>query len=286
MSRATLFRYLRITVGCLIYAIAFDWCYAPTNISYGGFTGVAQIIYYFFHFPTVGISVFLMNLPLYILGWKLLGNGMLVSGLYGMTVSSAMIDLLAACFRFQAPEPLLACIYGGLLLGIGLGLIIGGGASTGGTDLLARLLKVRFPWLQMGVLLMGADLVVICSTAVVFHDINNALYGLIGLYISTVVMDTILYGLDRSKVAYIICTCPEKFIKAIDDRMGRGATILHGASGITGRERDILMCAFKQRQVVALKQLAKELDPEAFIIVCDAHDVLGNGFHFYQDNEV
>lgn len=279
-------KYSLITLGCLIHAIAFDWCYAPANICYGGFTGIAQILYHFLQFPTIGAMVFLMNVPLYVLGWKLLGKGILVDGLYGMTVSSFFIDLLAKIYDFQAPEYLLACIYGGVLLGAALGLIVGNGSSTGGTELLARLLKFPFPWLPVGKLLMVIDLVVIIGFTIVFNDINNALYGLIGLYISTVVMDFLLYGMDKSKVAYIISRSPDLFIKEIDKKMGRGTTIIHGAGSYTGQSQEILMCAFKQKQIVELKQLANVIDSDAFIIVCDTHDVLGNGFHFYQSNEL
>ncbi|WP_235379283.1 YitT family protein [Pseudoflavonifractor phocaeensis] len=286
MSLKTLRRYLLITAGCAVYALAFNWCYAPNNIAYGGFTGVAQIIHAFLGFPSIGALVFCMNVPLFLLGWKLLGGRLLVSSLYAMTLSSLFIDLLDRAYAFRPMEPLLACIYGGLLLGISLGVILGQGASTGGTDLLARLLKLPLPWLPMGKLLLGLDLAVICVYALVFHSLDTALYGLIALYISTLVMDTVLYGLDTAKVAYIITDQTEAVLGALVHQLERGVTILHGQGGWSGEEKQILMCAFKQRQIVAVKQAVKELDPDAFLIVCDAHEVLGLGFRHYQQHDI
>ena len=282
----TLRRYVLITLGCLIYALAFNWCYAPNYIAYGGFTGLAQIVNSFGGFLSVGTLVFLMNLPLFFLGWKLLGGGLLVSSLYAMTLSSLFIDLMAALFSFSPMEPLLACIYGGAILGVALGLILGQGATTGGTDLLARLLKLPLPWLPVGKLLLGLDLVVISASALVFHSLDTALYGLVALYLSTTVMDTVLYGLDTAKVAYIITSCPGAMAQTLTQTLERGVTILHGEGAWSGEERQVLMCAFKQRQIVSLKQAVKELDPEAFLIVCNAHEVLGNGFGRYEKNQL
>ena len=286
MSPKTLRRYCLVTLACAIYAVAFDWCYAPNNIAYGGFTGVAQMIHAFLGFPSIGVLVFSMNVPLFLVGWKLLGGSLLVSSLYAMTVSSLFIDLLARLYAFQPMDPLLACIYGGLLLGVSLGIILGQGASTGGTDLLARLLKLPLPWLPMGKLLLGLDLGVICASALVFRSLNTALYGLVALYISTMVMDMVLYGLDTAKVAYIITDQTQPVVDTLTHQLERGVTILHGQGAWSGEEKKVLMCAFKQRQIVAVKQAVKELDPDAFLIVCDAHEVLGLGFRRYQKNDI
>jgi uncharacterized membrane-anchored protein YitT (DUF2179 family) len=266
--------------------LAFNWCYAPNHIAYGGLTGISQMVFSFTGWPSIGVMVFCMNLPLFLLGWKLLGGGLLVSALYAMTLSSLLIDLLGRLYEFQPMDPLLACIYGGLILGISLGIILGQGASTGGTDLLARLLKLPLPWLPMGKLLMALDLTIICSSALVFHSLNNALYGLIALYISTMVMDTVLYGMDTAKVAYIITNDTPQVLDALVNQLDRGVTILHGQGAWSGEEKQVLMCAFKQRQIVALKQTVKEIDPDAFLIVCDAHEVLGRGFRRYKQNDI
>ena len=151
---------------------------------------------------------------------------------------------------------------------------------------MARLLKLKLAWLPMGKLLLGVDLVVIVSVALAFRSLESALYGLVSLYISTLVMDGVLYGLDNAKVAYIISDKPEVLIEAITRDLERGVTILHGEGGWSGTEKRVLLCAFKQRQIVGLKRTVKELDPDAFLIVCQAHEVLGDGFRDYTGTEL
>lgn len=279
-------RYAVLTAGCLVYAISFNWCYAPNHIPYGGFTGIAQIARVFVPGLPIGTLVFALNLPLFLLGWKLLGGAMLASSLYAMALSSALIDLLEQLHTFQPMDPLLACIYGGVLLGLGLGLIIGQNATTGGTDLLARLLKLPLPWLPMGRLILLLDLAIICATALVFRRMDAALYGLVALYIASTVMDRVLYGPGTAKVAYIITQHSDAVQRALTHTLERGVTRLYGRGGWSGEEKAVLMCAFRQRQIAAVKQAVKQLDPNAFLIVCDAHEVLGKGFRTYQKHDI
>ena len=281
MQKTTLRRYAIISLGCLIYALAFNWCYAPNDIAYGGFTGVAQIINSLGGFLSVGTLVFFLNLPLFLLGWKLLGGQLLVSSLYAMTLSSFLIDLLDRLVSFSPMDPLLACIYGGAILGVSLGLILGQGATTGGTDIVARLLKLKFPWLPMGKLILIPDGVVLALTAIAFQRLETALYGAVALYVSSKVMDTVLYGLNASKVAYIISNHWQKISDAIL-AYDRGVTILNATGAYSGSEKHVLMVAFRQREIVEIKEIVHEADPAAFLIVCDAHDVLGEGFGEYQ----
>ena len=286
MSRQSLGRYALITAGCVLYALAFNWCYAPENIAYGGFTGVAQVLHRFTGAP-VGAAVFLMNVPLFLLGWRLLGREMLISSLLATALSSLLIDLLGAVLPLPAiGDPLLSAIYGGVLLGLGLGIILSCRGATGGTDLLARLLKLALPWLPMGQLILGVDLAIICASAPFLGGIHSALYGLVALYLSSRVMDTVLYGLDTAKVAYIITDHTGPVVDVLTRQLDRGVTILHGRGAWSGEEKPVLMCAFKQRRIVAVKQAVKEIDPDAFLIVCDAHEILGRGFRHYKPNDI
>ncbi|HIY20890.1 MAG TPA: YitT family protein [Candidatus Flavonifractor merdigallinarum] len=278
--------YFWITVGSAIYALGFDWCYAPNSIGFGGITGLAQIINAVFPWAPIGVVVIVLNLPLFILGWRLLGGHLLLSSLYAMFISSVFVDVLAALVPFQPMDPMLATIFGGILVGLSLGIVLLQGATTGGTDLLARLLKLRFAWLPMGKLLMVVDLAVIVAVALAFRNLSSALYGLVSLYIFTAVMDMVLYGLDSAKVAYIISSKPDEVSKAILNELDRGVTFLHGEGGWSGESKKVLLCAFKQRQIVPLRRMVKEIDPEAFLIVCDAHEVLGDGFRSYQQNDL
>ena len=285
-AKQLILSYLVITVASAIYALGFDWCYAPNQIGFGGITGLAQVINAAVPVLSIGVLVIILNIPLFFLGWRLLGGHLLLSSLYAMFISSVFVDLMAAFITFKPMDPMLAAIFGGILVGLSLGLIFLQGATTGGTDLAARLLKLRLSWLPMGKLLMGVDLVVIAAAAVAFGNLSSALYGVVSLYISSVVMDMVLYGMDSAKVAYIISQRPEDISKGIFREMDRGVTILHGEGAYSGEEKRVLMCAFKQRQIVPLKHLVKEIDPTAFIIVCDAHEVLGDGFRSYHANEL
>ena len=275
-----------IAVASAIHALGYVWCYAPNHIAFGGITGVAQIINHIFPAVPVGIMAIVLNIPLFLLGWRLIGGRFLVSSLYAMFLSSIFIDILAPLYDWQPMEPLLASIFGGLTLGLSLGLIFQQGATTGGTDLIARLLKLKLAWLPMGRLLLGIDLAVIMLTALVFGTLNAALYGLVALYISTIVMDGVLYGMDTAKVAYIISDRNTEISDAIVRGLDRGVTVLHGQGAYTGKEREVLMCAFKQREIAAIKAVVKEIDPDAFLIVCNAHEVLGEGFRDYKKDDL
>lgn len=278
--------YLWIVLASAIYALGFDWCYVPNQISLGGITGVGQIVHLVIPAIPVGVAVILLNIPIFLLGWKYLGGRMLISSLFAMAVSSLAVDLLAAAYTFPPMDPMLASVFGGLLIGLSLGMVFLQRATTGGTDLIARLLKIPFGHLPMGQLLLAVDLVVIAAVALAFRSLDSALYGLISLYISTVVMDGVLYGMDTAKVAYIITQRTEPVLDALVHQLDRGVTILHGQGAWTGEEKQVLMCAFKQRQIVALKQTVKEIDPDAFLIVCNAHEVLGRGFRRYRQNDI
>ncbi len=285
-AKQLLLSYVMITLASALYALGFDWCYAPNEIGFGGITGLAQVINAAVPLLSIGLLVILLNIPLFFLGWRLLGGHLLLSSLYAMFISSVFVDLIAAAIPFAPMDPMLAAIFGGILVGLSLGLIFLQGATTGGTDLAARLLKLRLAWLPMGKLLMGVDLVVIAAAAVAFRNLSSALYGVVSLYISTVVMDMVLYGMDSAKVAYIISSCPDEISAAIFQELERGVTILHGEGAYSGQEKQVLLCAFKQRQIVPLKRLVKERDPNAFLIVCDAHEVLGDGFRPHHGNEL
>ena len=279
-----LWSWVVVTLASAVYAVGFNWCYKPNQIAFGGITGVAQIINAVLPWAPVGVMVIVLNIPLFLLGWKLLGGRLLVSSLYAMAASSVFIDLLDLVYQFPPMDPMLAAIFGGVLLGASLGFVFLAGATTGGTDLLARLLKLRLAWLPMGKLVMAVDLVVIVAAAVAFRSLSSALYGLVALYISTLVMDGVLYGLDNAKVAYIISDRAREITDTIIHDMDRGVTVLHGHGAWSGTEKNVLLVAFKQREIVRLKAAVKELDPAAFLIVCNAHEVLGDGFRDYTKN--
>lgn len=274
-----------ITLGAVIYALAFDWFVAPNQIAMGGVTGLAQIVNALVPVLPVGVLSILVNVPLFLAGWRLLGGRLLVSSLYAMAVSSLAIDVIAWMHTFPPMDPILATLYGGAGMGVGLGLVFSQGATTGGTDIIGKLLKLKFPWLPIGKLVMIPDMVVVILAAVVFGTVNAALYGLIQMYLLSKVMDMILYGWDTSRVAYIITDRWEETVQGLLD-MNRGVTLLQGKGAYTGSEKQVLLVAFRQREIVPIKRMLREIDPKAFFIVCDAHEILGEGFGDYQKEEI
>ena len=274
-----------ITLGSALYALSFNWCFQPNNMAFGGFTGAGQIINRLLPALPVGVLVFVMNVPLFLIGVRKMGWSLLVSSLYAMTIGSVFIDVMAALHTFQPMEPMLACIYGGVLMGLSMGLMLQVGATTGGTELGARLLKYRVPHLSIGRLCLSIDLVIICAYALVFHNLHNALYGVVAMYISSLVMDTVIYGSLSAKMAYVItgdCERMARQLLALD----LGVTILPGRGGYTGAEKDVLLCAFKRSQIAAVKRAVHEVDPGAFLIVCEAHEVMGERFGAYDPDSL
>ena len=278
--QATVKKYGFITLCCVPYAVAFNWFYVPNGLTCGGFTGIAQGINHFLPIAPVGAVAFLLNLPLFLLGLKRHGRGFLLSSLYAVAVSSLFVDLLAAVWTFQPMEPLLACIYGGVILGAALGGLLRYETTTGGTELAARLLLPRFPHLPIGKICLVMDLAVITAYALAFSSVLNALYGGVALYLTTVVMDMVIYGGRAAKVAYIISQASGAISQALLEK-DMGVTILPARGAFTQAERPVLLVAIRRREIMAVKALVKELDPGAFLIVCDAREVLGEGFNEY-----
>lgn len=277
--------YWIIVLGSCIYSLAFDWFFAPNQVGMGGVTGLAQVINYLAPMLSIGVLTFLMNVPLFLAGWKFLGWHLLVSSLFSMAVCSAAIDALNALYQFPSMDPMLASFCGGAMMGLGIGIVFSQGATTGGTDVVARLLKLKFPWLPMGKLIVVSDFVVLVLIALTFGRVDAALYGLVAAFVSAKVMDVVLYGMDQSKVSYIITDHWKEMADGIL-AFGRGATILHAEGAFTGAEKCVLMVAFKQREIVEIRQIVHQADPAAFFIVCDAHEVLGEGFGEYRKGEI
>ena len=273
-------KYSIITLGCAVYAVGFCWCCVPGHLSIGGLTGVAQVINVFFPSLPVGIMTLVMNVPLFILGWRLLGKGVLISSLYAMAVSSLMIDGLNAVFTFPALEPILAAVYGGILCGAAFGLMLRQGATTGGTELAARLLKLKIQQLPIGKLCLAIDLIVILAYSLTFRQLTQALYSIAALYICTTVMDKVVYGGNAAKLAYIISPRHEEITRRLLE-LDLGVTLLEGTGAYCHRSTEVIMCAFSRGYIIPVKKLVQQIDPDAFIIVCDTHEILGEGFGTY-----
>lgn len=277
--------YAIITLGCLLYSFAFVCFFETNNLAMGGFTGIAQVLNRFVPALPIGTTVFAMNVPLMVIGIKKQGWSILFTTVYAVAVSSAMIDTMVAFIPFPTTEPLLACIYGGVLLGISLGIMMLKSATTGGTELAARLLKYVFKSISIGKICLVIDVTVICIYALTFRSLDNALYGIIAMYVSSLAMDMVVYGSANAKLAYIISDKGEE-IKQKLMAMGLGATIFNGSGAFTGNSKNILMCAAKPNKIARIKAVVMELDPKGFVIVTDAKEVLGEGFGEYSSDSL
>lgn len=267
----------KITLGCAIFALGFDLFLEPNDLNVGGMSGLAMVLRKLLGFGSIGVLTAMLNVPLFLLGAKKLGKKFLFGSLAGMLLSSMFIDLFAGIPK-PGTEILLDSLYGGLFVGAGLGLVFLAGATTGGSDIAAKLLRRRFRSASLGKVMLVIDLAIITLTGIVFQDLSRTLYSALPLAVSSVVMDQLLYGLDHSTVALIISERYMQVSKAIEVRLDRGATVLAGSGSYTGKPRPVLMSAVRQRELPEIKAIVREIDPDAFVILLPAHQVLGEGF--------
>ena len=278
---------LMIAVGSAIFSLGFDLFLEPAGISCGGVSGIAMLIVYATKskFLTVGILSALINLPLFFFGYHKIGKLFFFGSLLGMVVTSVGFDLFARILPIPKTEPLVAAIFGGVI-GAGLGIVFIAGASTGGVDIVARLLKLKFRNFPIGKILLCMDLCTAVATGIVYGEFNNTLYSVITLVLSSFVLDKVVYGMDYAKVALIISDRYEEIAQAIDTQLDRGVTLLHGQGFYLRSDKFVLLSAVKRKQLAQLKDLVMSIDPSAFIILQDAHQVLGDGFKRYDRNEL
>lgn len=279
---------LMIAVGSAIFSLGFDLFLEPAGISCGGVSGIAMLIVYATKskFLTVGILSALINLPLFFFGYRKIGKLFFFGSLLGMVVTSVGFDLFARILPIPKTEPLVAAIFGGVIIGAGLGIVFIAGASTGGVDIVARLLKLKFRNFPIGKILLCMDLCTAVATGIVYSEFNNTLYSVITLVLSSFVLDKVVYGMDYAKVALIISDRYEEIAQAIDTQLDRGVTLLHGQGFYLRSDKFVLLSAVKRKQLAQLKDLVMSIDPSAFIILQDAHQVLGDGFKRYDRNEL
>ena len=270
----------KIIVGCAVFSLGFDLFLEPNGLNAGGISGIAMLISHITGFGTVGVLSAMINLPLFFFGGKKIGIRFFVGSILGTIFLSVFLDLFLLIPLIET-EPLLATIYGGMLCGVGLGIVFMSGASTGGSDIVVRLLKQKYRNLNIGTISIALDFIVAALTALVFGDIANMLYILITVFLSGQVVDAVVYKFDYSKVAYIISRRHDDIAGAITRKLDRGVTYLYGQGYYSGNETKVILTAVKKGQLAELKELVVSIDSDAFIIVQEAHQVLGDGFIRY-----
>ena len=270
---------LKIIFGSFLYAVGFQFFMYPNDIVTGGLTGIAMIINYLTSLP-VGVLTIVMNIPLFLYSWKKFGLRFILYSMASTVLCSVFVDLLAQLPVEVTHEPLLGAIYGGIIHGFGMGLVFQTGATTGGMDIVAKVLRRKYQHINIGTIILILDIAVIGSFALIFRLYDRAMYALICMFATTKVIDFVLYGAINSKVCYIITDESERIKDAIMDGLERGVTFLHGKGAYSHQEKDIILCVIKQRQIVELKQLVKVIDENAFVIVSDSREVFGKGFSY------
>ena len=269
---------LTILAGAALYSIGFDLFWKPAALNGGGVSGLSLIIFKITGFASVGIINFLINVPLFVAGRAKLGNRFFIGSCIGMLFSSVTLD------RIDPPQLdniFLPIIYGGIVCGLGVGLIVRAGATAGGSDILIRLIKMKRQNASVGTISLCIDICIILLNAVVFKDIQTALYSGISVFIYSKVFDAVIYSFDYSRVALIISKHHEEIAEVIAEKLQRGVTLLDGEGYYTHEHTKVVMTALRNKQLPELKQLVTGVDPDAFIIIQDSHNILGEGFQKY-----
>lgn len=263
--------------GSIIYSVAVTMFISSNEISPGGLTGIATILNHLLSIPT-GITVFVLNVPILIFGYVKFGgrfiiNTTIVTGL--ISLSLTVTERILPIFKV---DKILAAIFGGCLLGLGISLIMLHGSTTGGVDIIAKLINRRFRHLTVGKIILTLDIFVIILTVIAYGNFESALYSVVTMFASSRVMDSLLYGGDKGKVVYAITSKSEQICQSITRELSRGATLFDVKGGYTGENRKMLMCSVRPYEVATLYSLIEHFDDKAFIIVTEAGEIIGEGF--------
>jgi uncharacterized membrane-anchored protein YitT (DUF2179 family) len=275
IMKKKIFEYLLITIGVGVAVAGLNIFLVPGRIAAGGVSGIATILYHLWNVP-LGLSIIVLNIPLFVFGIKFLGKNFAVRTVYALVLYSVAAELIPV--PAESFDPFIACIYGGVLVGVGIGLVVRMGGTTGGTDMAAKLLSEKFRTIGLGAFLFGIDFIIIAAAGIVF-DPEVALYAIASLFVTTKVIDFMTVGLSASKAFYIISEKSDEIADAILTQMDRGVTSFAGKGHYSKKDKDILLCVLKWRTEGArLKKLVKAIDKDAFVIVADVKEVLGEGF--------
>lgn len=270
-------KYALVALGSALFAAGFQFFLYPNSIIVGGVSGIAMIINYLTGLP-VGIMTIVLNIPLFIIAWKHFGGKFIISSLVGMLLSSLLVDTMAVINYSPTDDMLLACLIGGAIKGFGLGIIYYAGATTGGTDIIAKFVRLRFPYINFGTIVLLTDAVIIIAFAMIFDRVEAAMYAVIAMFVVSKVIDLVLYGIDNSSVCYIISENSEQLVKDITDKLHRGVTILSGEGAYSHKDKQVLLCVIKRTQIADIRKIIRNIDENAFFIVSDAKNVFGKGF--------
>ena len=266
--------YGQLLLGCVIGAAAYPTFLIPNRIAPGGLTGIATILNHLFGLP-VGITSLVLNIPLFLIGYRAMGGVFAFRSLIATLLFSLLIDVLP--LGVISDDPLLGTLFGGVVLGIGLGLIFRGGATTGGTDMVARMVHRRFSFITVGAFLFALDFLVVVAAGLLMGS-SEALYALINIYVTARVVDAVMVGFSVNKACFIMTGKWNAVAQRIMDEVGRGATYLTARGAYSGQENPVVLCVASPHEITAVKQIVREEDETAFMFITEAHEALGEGF--------
>ena len=272
--------YVLMTLACFCYAVGISLFVEPNNIASGGVTGIAIILNKAIGGST-GIWFFVINIPILLIGMWKFGFKFLMSTVYCTTIISVFTDLLS---RYGSPltnDVLVATIAGGMLTAIGMGGVFKAGATTGGMDIVVKLCKLKFPYMKTGSLFLIMDFLVVLASAFVFRDIDRAFYSAMEVFVTSTLLDLVLYGKDGAKLIYIISDKSEKIAARLLDELNIGVTYMEGQGAYSGREKKVIMCVTKKQIAPRAEEIVKEEDPNTFMIVSSASEIYGEGYKSY-----
>jgi uncharacterized membrane-anchored protein YitT (DUF2179 family) len=272
--------YIFMSLGVAIAVCGLNLFLVPSKIAAGGVSGIATVLYHLFHIH-IGLSIAVLNIPLFVFGIKKMGKTFAIRTAYSLALYSVLAELIPPVLPSSSDTDtmLLGCLYGGVLMGVGIGIVLRCGGSTGGSDMAGVILNSHVKSLSISTFVFIIDFLVIGAAALLFADLKLALYAIASLYISTKLMEFISVGLNAAKAFYIISDKNDEIAKLILEKMDRGVTALSAKGAYTGRDKIVLMCVIQWRTEGArLKSLVKSIDPKAFVIVGDVKEVMGEGF--------
>lgn len=264
--------------GAALFSVGVNMFSVPNGIVQGGLTGVSTMLNHLFPVIPIGLSVFVLNVPLFIISFMRLGKAFVLKTLGATAVFSVLIDAGAAFIPPYRGDVLLAALFCGVLSGAGLGAVLLAGATTGGTETAALLVRQKKPFSSVGSIMLVFDLVVITLSWAVFGKPENVMYAAVTLFVSSKTIDLVLYGAGHSKLVFIVTEKGEMLTEKITGLLKRGVTSVHVTGGYTGKKKTLLLCAVRASEAALLSRITKEADPQAFTVITEAGEVLGRGF--------
>ncbi len=269
-----------LVVGIFIYALGVHVFTSPNNIAPGGVTGIAILLNSLFDW-NIGIVTLCINIPLLIMSLFFLGREFTIRTLSAVGLFTVIMDYVVVLFpqyTGNGNSMMLACVFGGVLMGLGLGIVFMSDFTTGGTDIIIRIIQLKFPYFSTGKILMFLDFIIVAVSIFVYDKIDVALYALIAIFISSMVIDWVIYGTDIGRLLFIVSDKSREISNLLLQKIDRGVTLLDAKGAYTGAEKEVILIAVKRNQFYKVKKLVYSVDPTAFMIVTEAGEIVGEGF--------